>query len=612
MRKVLIWILPLFALAWSCAKDDAGTAERAKARLTLNILEEGPRLAARAADEKAVQDVNVFLYDVRGIARPQHFYVQGGVLACSVPVGEYEVYAVANLHEDMGAMDRGALLAYEFRMPRNYASLPMSGRAACTVGPKTQSITVSVRRNVAKIVCNISFYGTNYNLKLQSVQMMDMAGVTTLFAEDQQARELCSSELSAMAPYENRKASRTFFLAENCRGEVLGIASQQQKCADNAPAGATFLRIKAQREGKLLTYDVYLGENNTTNFDVRRNTVYTLNIVIKGENVVDTRVDAFEVGISDNFPFEGYQFEGYCLYDPGRQLTITVDDPQKAGDLSATVRLLQGQHGAFLFNGQPLTSSVTLPLNDPSGVYSFSVDYIPGEVFTADNYRLVYEVEVSNTSGYRYTKTFTHDFYNLLTIYLLETRHDPPRTGRRRFREHDGREVELLLYGPRQPRDDIVAGRRAARAPQTGGRIESRRMVCGPRPHAVRFSGKPVPPSHEKFPGYALRGLRAGSRLHLYPCRSRRDELQRRLPDGLRKAGVRGSDRKPMHVQGRRRKDGRRLVEQLRRALSSQRTVAGAGVFLYRMGKLQCRTRISGRLTGPHAPAGPLAGCGDY
>ena len=64
MRKVLIWILPLFALAWSCAKDDAGTAERAKARLTLNILEEGPRLAARAADEKAVQDVNVFLYDV--------------------------------------------------------------------------------------------------------------------------------------------------------------------------------------------------------------------------------------------------------------------------------------------------------------------------------------------------------------------------------------------------------------------------------------------------------------------------------------------------------------------------------------------------------------------
>jgi len=330
MRKILIWILPLFALA-GCVKEEPETAEGTKARLTLNICEEGLRLAARAADEKAVQDVNVFLYDVRGIARPQHFYVRGDVLECSVPVGEYEVYAVANLHEDMGAMDREELLAYEFRVPRSYASLPMSGQAVCTVGPKTQSVTVSVRRNVAKIVCNISLDGTFYDLKLQSVQMMDMAGSTMLFSENQQARELCSSELSTMASYEVRKASRTYYLAENCRGEVPGIVNQQQKCADNAPEGATFLRIKAQRGSRQVIYDVYLGENNTTNFDVRRNTVYTLKIVIRGEKETDTRVDAFEVGITDNFPYEGYLFEGYCLYEPGKRLNLTVENPQAAG-----------------------------------------------------------------------------------------------------------------------------------------------------------------------------------------------------------------------------------------------------------------------------------------
>lgn len=409
--------MPLLASAVGCSKEDIVPAAESATRFTLRVCPEATQAITRAADERAVEDINVFLFDPQGIRPSQHFYVQGGVLERSIPAGRYDVYAVANLHEDMGPMSRKTLSAYEFRVPRSYTSLPMSGYAECTVGKGMPEATVTVRRNVAKIVCNISFYGVDYDLKLQSVQVMDMAGVTTLFAEDQQARELTSSELSAIASYENRKASRTFFLAENCRGEVPGITSQEQKCAGNAPEGATFLRIKAQREGKLLTYDVYLGENNTTNFDVRRNTVYTLNIVIKGENAVDTRVDAFEVGISDNFPFEGYRFEGYCLYDPGRQLTITVDDPQKAGSLSATVRLLQGQHGAFLFNGQPLTSSVTLPLNDPSGVYSFSVDYIPGEVFTADNYRLVYEVVVSNTDGYSYTKTFTHDFYNLLTIY---------------------------------------------------------------------------------------------------------------------------------------------------------------------------------------------------
>ena len=45
------------------------------------------------------------------------------------------------------------------------------------------------------------------------------------------------------------------------------------------------------------------------------------------------------------------------------------------------------------------------------------MDYFPGDCYTADNHCLVYEVAVSNTDGYSYTKTFTHDFYNLLTIY---------------------------------------------------------------------------------------------------------------------------------------------------------------------------------------------------
>lgn len=408
----------MLMLAFGCARYEQPFVSEPDTRFTLQVCREEPRTVTRAADEWAVQDVNVYLFDPQGIRASRHFYVQGDLVECAVPAGRYDVYAVANLHEDLGPMSREALLDYEFRVPRSYVSLPMSGYADCTVGKGAQSATITVRRNVAKIVCNISVGGTApYGLKLQSVQMMDMASSAVLFAEGQKARELSSSPLSAIASYENRRASRTFFLAENCRGEVPGIASQQQKCAGNAPAGATFLRIRAQREGKLLTYDVYLGENNTTNFDVRRNTVHTLNIVIKGENTVDTRVDAFEVGISDNFPYEGYEFEGYCMYAPGKRLTITVDDPSKAGNLTATIRFLQGQRGGFSLYGQPLTSFVTVPLDNPSGLYSFPVDYAPGKAYTAGNYRLVYEVTVSNTDGYSYTKTFTHDFYNHLTVY---------------------------------------------------------------------------------------------------------------------------------------------------------------------------------------------------
>ena len=233
--------MPLLALAIGCSKEDIVPAAESATRFTLRVCPEETQAVTRAADERAVKDMNVFLFDPQGIRPSQHFYVQGGVLERSIPAGRYDVYAVANLHEDMGPMSRKTLSAYEFRVPRSYTSLPMSGYAECTVGKGMPEATVTVRRNVAKIVCNTSFYGVDYDLKLQSVQVMDMAGVTTLFAEDQQARELTSSEPSAIASYENRKASRTFFLAENCRGEVPGITSQEQKCAGNAPEGATFL-----------------------------------------------------------------------------------------------------------------------------------------------------------------------------------------------------------------------------------------------------------------------------------------------------------------------------------------------------------------------------------
>ena len=169
--------MPLLASAVGCSKEDIVPAAESATRFTLRVCPEATQAITRAADERAVEDINVFLFDPQGIRPSQHFYVQGGVLERSIPAGRYDVYAVANLHEDMGPMSRKTLSAYEFRVPRSYTSLPMSGYAECTVGKGMPEATVTVRRNVAKIVCNISFYGVDYDLKLQSVQVMDMAAV---------------------------------------------------------------------------------------------------------------------------------------------------------------------------------------------------------------------------------------------------------------------------------------------------------------------------------------------------------------------------------------------------------------------------------------------------
>lgn len=428
MKKILLFILPLFSMMSSCIKDEAVDCPscKDKVRFTLQVQEEGVQYVTRATDEQTVRDVNFFLYDSRGVLPTRHFYVESGAVECSVLPGQYEAYAVANIHRDMGEMTREQLLAVQLPSVSQYTLLPMSGHTTLAVEDRMPAPVITVRRTVAKIVCNITAESSVvYTQKLKSVQVINAAASTKLFEEKQVADKFVATASSEFSVSENRSATRTFYLLENCQGDIPSITTQQQKCAANAPEDATFVRIKMQKEGLELTYDVYLGENNTSNFDVRRNTVQTLDIRIKGNNEVDARIHSFEVKISDDLPDADFgRAADRCIYDMGKQLSIVVTNREKAGSLSAKIRLVQGQVGAFSVNNQIVSSAVTLRLDDPSGVYDIPISYVAPPVYTAANSRLVYEVTVSNTDGYSYTKTFTRDFYNLLTVYTYWTGRD--------------------------------------------------------------------------------------------------------------------------------------------------------------------------------------------
>ena len=421
MKKILLFIIPLLAMMSSCNKDEMEDRPslQDEVRFSLQIQEEDVQYVTRATDEQTVRDVNLFLYDPHGVLPDRHFYVESGTVECSVLPGSYEAYAVANVHRDMGAMTLEQLRAVQLPSVTKYVMLPMSGHTTLTVEDRMSAPVITVRRTVAKIVCNISIDpAVVYALKLQSVQIMNAAATTKLFEAEQAADKFVTMASTEIGVSEGRKATRTFYLLENCQGDVPSITTQQQKCAENAPQGATYVRIKAQKDGLQMTYDVYLGENNTSNFDVRRNSVQTLDIRIKGDNEVDARIHSFEVKISDDLPDADFgRTADRCIYDTGKRLSISVTNREKAGTLTAKIRLVQGQVGAFSANRQMVASAVTVSLDDPSGLYEIPIGYVARPVYTAANSRLVYEVTVSNTDGYSYTKTFTRDFYNLLTVY---------------------------------------------------------------------------------------------------------------------------------------------------------------------------------------------------
>lgn len=92
-----------------------------------------------------------------------------------------------------------------------------------------------------------------------------------------------------------------WYLPENCRG--IGTASDQfHKTAETAPAGqglmCTYVEIYGLYTNNLqtdkTTYRVFLGADNTRDYNLLRNHAYTVNVTLRGQNVSDMRVSIRE------------------------------------------------------------------------------------------------------------------------------------------------------------------------------------------------------------------------------------------------------------------------------------------------------------------------------
>ena len=95
-------------------------------------------------------------------------------------------------------------------------------------------------------------------------------------------------------------AIKTFdpwYVPENGRGTG-SAANQRLKDADHAPEGqgdyATYVRVQGYYRTtelvNMVTYTIYLGENNCNSYNIVRNTDYTVTVTIEGQDRFDTRI----------------------------------------------------------------------------------------------------------------------------------------------------------------------------------------------------------------------------------------------------------------------------------------------------------------------------------
>lgn len=296
--------------------------------LTPEVPQEVETRAPSGIDGGQIRDIYIFQYSSDGntqLQDPQYFESSNGLTpgtTCKVTLGklvnqESRIYIVANAYnrmkEDPDVLNTVAKLeAYIYAMANEDYLILNNGvfLTGLFVGKPFVKMDIPLTRAVAKVNFNLSASlpaGHSFALKSTQVKQvpnrlhfvrdnLDATPYPTLTAGQTVDYKLVS--------YANQDVATTslntyWLLPENCRGTG-SATTEQQKSAATAPAGqadyCTYIEVKGTYAsghwaGSLdVTYRIYLGSNNTNDYNLRRNTNYTVNTVIKGANRADSRI----------------------------------------------------------------------------------------------------------------------------------------------------------------------------------------------------------------------------------------------------------------------------------------------------------------------------------
>ena len=418
MKK--IFYIPICMMLFCCACSDADinpnpTTQAQQITMTFRCGEMSPTRSA--SSDTRIDDINLYLFPVNG-GPARHIYiapVQSVVL--ELPKGDYTLYAIANLARDTG--DRAEDFVRTLRVERDPLALadapfPMSAQQAVTVRGDTQ-IAVSLLRAVAKV--NFSYtvaadFAKSFHVK--SVQFRSAPRSAALFDF---SRAESSEAVADMPPVEASATAyaATCYLLENRQGEVAGIGSQQQKDQTRAPEHATYIAIAGEADGTQVVYRIYLGENNTTDFNVGRNRVYNIDARILGLNTVDWRVSTAELTVT---PFA----ENHAPGEPATtELRLTsTNDPENVYYLSYHI---DAGTGIVAIDGVNRNPGTPYPFFSGNGTVTAGISYTqaePGDVrlrlTVTDKYGFSMERMLTTQYKKSLNVTFTQEGYELAAM----------------------------------------------------------------------------------------------------------------------------------------------------------------------------------------------------
>lgn len=412
MKRYVLLLLAICNILIGCGKEymDNPSSDAVVVRVSIRP----DRLYTRTVDESTIADINFFLYQPGKTQPAVHIYSQQPDLQFECPAGYYDMLVIANTGLDLGEMPYEMAIAYEATLPAADGCMMMTARRDIVIEASPATVTlepIEVVRVAAKISYKIAVASQCADIRVRGVQVINMPMRTEVFAEGMPAAGYIDGDFTENPNVEGA-VDGSFYMLPNLRGEVSSIADQTQKNEDNAPESATYLLIHAMRGTKVLSYRIYFGGNNSSDFNVRPNTHYTLDITIRGDNESDVRVSSYTVDVQCTPTAE----EPICFLSTHTPilLSLTLGGEYQESPIHATLELKTGNPAYFRFEGK--WDDTIHPISITGGENYYDILYLPPS-FAREHARFSFTVRIYDQYGEIESFDFDYCYAHTVRIY---------------------------------------------------------------------------------------------------------------------------------------------------------------------------------------------------
>ena len=303
MKKSLTYLtLSALLLLTSCLKYDKDEGLQIRTNVDVSVtvdpLDDASTRSSLTSQDTEAKDCNIWIYDESGLVHSGYYADMEDIRLENLVVGRtYQVRAVANVGEMTPPVNVETADALTFNWNvtelNAKAGMPMTFASAMRVMTFT-SLNVRLKRIAAKYTIVIDHKGFAGNYSIRSLSLRNAPSKVMAFSESKIGASGISavngdSATDADLVRLNSGLGVDFFIFENNQGEILsGNSDPWKKEFENHNAGKSSYASKCSYLDVLgdyevegfrvpdLRYRIYLGKNSTTNFDVSRNTAYTV------------------------------------------------------------------------------------------------------------------------------------------------------------------------------------------------------------------------------------------------------------------------------------------------------------------------------------------------